>query len=63
MSFLFQHPFIQPVLDIDFRMVKDQMYVMLVFPYNKTGSLKDILYSVSVRAKLPIHIYANKTTD
>ncbi|KAG1650461.1 Slowpoke-binding protein [Nymphon striatum] len=40
-----QHPFIQPVLDINYKLVKEQMYVVIVFPFNKTGCLKDLIYN------------------
>ncbi|KAG1659404.1 Slowpoke-binding protein [Nymphon striatum] len=42
-----EHPFIQPVLDINYKLVKEQMYVVIVFPFNKTGCLKDLIYNVS----------------
>ncbi|XP_063243866.1 slowpoke-binding protein isoform X2 [Bacillus rossius redtenbacheri] len=39
-----QHPYIYPVLDLDFRDVGSQTYVILVLPFNNKGSLKDLIY-------------------
>nr|CAD7429994.1 unnamed protein product [Timema monikensis] len=39
-----QHPYIYPVLDLDFRDVATQTYVILVLPFNNKGSLKDLIY-------------------
>ncbi|XP_021933496.1 slowpoke-binding protein isoform X2 [Zootermopsis nevadensis] len=39
-----QHPYIYPVLDLDFRDVSGQTYVILVLPFNNRGSLKDLIY-------------------
>ncbi|XP_069688426.1 slowpoke-binding protein isoform X3 [Periplaneta americana] len=39
-----QHPYIYPVLDLDFRDVSGQTYVILVLPFNNKGSLKDLIY-------------------
>ena len=44
-----QHPYIYPVLDLDFRDVSGQTYVILVLPFNNKGSLKDLIYKVSIR--------------
>jgi PX domain-containing protein kinase-like protein len=41
-----QHPYIYPVLDLDFRDVSGQTYVVLVLPFNSKGSLKDLIYKV-----------------
>ncbi|GFG32951.1 hypothetical protein Cfor_05510, partial [Coptotermes formosanus] len=41
-----QHPYIYPVLDLDFRDVSGQTYVILVLPFNNKGSLKDLIYKV-----------------
>ena len=41
-----QHPYIYPVLDLDFREVSGQTYVILVLPFNNKGSLKDLIYKV-----------------
>ncbi|KDR12072.1 hypothetical protein L798_13376 [Zootermopsis nevadensis] len=41
-----QHPYIYPVLDLDFRDVSGQTYVILVLPFNNRGSLKDLIYKV-----------------
>lgn len=40
-----QHPYICPVLDLDFKEFKGQNYVILVQPINQ-GSLKDLIYGV-----------------
>ncbi|KAK7867344.1 hypothetical protein R5R35_001119 [Gryllus longicercus] len=39
-----QHPYIYPVLDLDFREATGQSYVILVLPFNSKGSLKDLIY-------------------
>ncbi|KAL1115880.1 hypothetical protein AAG570_006169 [Ranatra chinensis] len=41
-----QHPYIYPVLDLDFRQSPDnqQTYIVLVIPFNGKGSLKDLIY-------------------
>ncbi|XP_023713698.1 slowpoke-binding protein isoform X2 [Cryptotermes secundus] len=39
-----QHPYIYPVLDLDFRDVSGQTFVVLVLPFNNKGSLKDLIY-------------------
>jgi len=41
-----QHPYIYPVLDLDFREVSGHTYVILVLPFNNMGSLKDLIYKV-----------------
>lgn len=41
-----QHPYICPVLDLEFVQYENQDYVVLVQPINQ-GSLKDIIYGVS----------------
>lgn len=41
-----QHPYICPVLDLEFIDYKEQNYVILVQPMNQ-GSLKDLIYGVS----------------
>lgn len=43
-----QHPYIYPVLDLDFRDVSGQTYVVLVLPFNNKGSLKDLIYKVRI---------------
>ncbi|CAM1327874.1 Uncharacterised protein g9617 [Pycnogonum litorale] len=48
-----QHPFIQPVLDIDFRTIKDKNYVITVYPYVKTGSLKDLIFKTRCSDSFP----------
>ncbi|XP_015517643.2 slowpoke-binding protein isoform X4 [Neodiprion pinetum] len=40
-----QHPYICPVLDLDFKEFKGQNYVILVQPINQ-GSLKDLIYGI-----------------
>lgn len=40
-----QHPYILPVLDLDFINYDDQNYVILIQPINQ-GSLKDLIYGV-----------------
>ena len=42
-----QHPYICPVLDIEFIQHEEQNYVILVQPINQ-GSLKDMIYGVSL---------------
>lgn len=44
-----QHPYIYPVLDIDRKIVMEQEYVIAVLPFNEEGTLKDVIYQVSVR--------------
>ncbi|XP_067003847.2 slowpoke-binding protein [Anabrus simplex] len=39
-----QHPYIYPVLDLEFRESTGQSYVILVLPFNSKGSLKDLIY-------------------
>jgi len=54
-----QHPYIYPVLDLDFRDVSGQTYVILVLPFNNKGSLKDHIYKVrSVSPSVHGHVEA-----
>lgn len=39
-----QHPYIYPVLDLEFRESAGEVYILLVIPYNAKGSLKDLIY-------------------
>ncbi|GAB6025503.1 hypothetical protein CHUAL_011241 [Chamberlinius hualienensis] len=39
-----QHPYIYPILDIDFKAMSDETFVVTIFPFNKHGSLKDLIY-------------------
>lgn len=39
-----QHPYIYPVLDLNFKDVGDETFVLVVLPYNERGSLKDFIY-------------------
>lgn len=43
-----QHPYIYPVLDLEFRdsASGSQTFVVLVLPFNNKGSLKDLIYKV-----------------
>lgn len=41
------HPYIYPVLDLDFFHTPIHHYVCLVMPFNNRGSLKDLIYKVS----------------
>lgn len=46
-----QHPYIYPVLDLEFRESASggSTYVVLVLPFNTKGSLKDLIYKVNKR--------------
>ncbi|EEB11577.1 Slowpoke-binding protein, putative [Pediculus humanus corporis] len=39
-----QHPYIYPILDINFRDVGDNCYIFTTLPLNDKGSLKDFIY-------------------
>ncbi|XP_076060361.1 uncharacterized protein LOC143036681 isoform X4 [Oratosquilla oratoria] len=39
-----QHPYIYPVLDMDFASISNHCYVISVLPYNQKGTLKDLIY-------------------
>ncbi|KAF4520874.1 hypothetical protein B566_EDAN007055 [Ephemera danica] len=39
-----QHPYIYPVLDLDFQIVGGNTYVLSILPLNSKGSLKDLIY-------------------
>ncbi|KAG8240181.1 hypothetical protein J437_LFUL009472 [Ladona fulva] len=39
-----QHPYIYPVLDLDFWENCGQSYALTVLPFNSKGSLKDLIY-------------------
>lgn len=41
-----QHPYIHPVLDLDFFHTEFHHYACLVMPFNQSGSLKDLIYKV-----------------
>jgi len=41
-----QHPYIYPVLDVDFAELCGRMHVITVLPLNQKGSLKDFIYKV-----------------
>lgn len=41
-----QHPYIYPVLDLDFLLADNTNYACLVMPFNLRGSLKDLIYKV-----------------
>ncbi|XP_066975731.1 slowpoke-binding protein [Macrobrachium rosenbergii] len=38
------HPYIYPVLDVDFANISSHTYVITVIPHNNKGSLKDLIY-------------------
>lgn len=40
----FQHPYIYPILDVDFMFLNQQQFVVLIMPFNDKGSLKDLIY-------------------
>lgn len=42
------HPYIYPVLDLEFRegAQNSQTFIVLVLPFNSKGSLKDLIYKV-----------------
>lgn len=42
-----QHPYICPIFDIDFLELESQNYVVVVQPISQ-GSLKDLIYGVSI---------------
>ncbi|XP_044737833.1 slowpoke-binding protein isoform X2 [Chrysoperla carnea] len=42
-----QHPYIYPVLDLEFTETADDIYAVLVMPFNSKGSLKDLIYRSS----------------
>ncbi|KAK7082698.1 hypothetical protein SK128_009798 [Halocaridina rubra] len=41
------HPYIYPVLDVDFANISSHTYVITVIPHNNKGSLKDLIYRQS----------------
>jgi PX domain-containing protein kinase-like protein len=41
-----QHPYIYPVLDVDFAELSGRLHVIAVLPLNQKGSLKDFIYKV-----------------
>ena len=41
------HPYIYPILDLDFHQSPSQHYACLVMPFNPKGSLKDLIHKVS----------------
>ena len=43
-----QHPYVYPVLDLGFLSTNSIHYASLVMPFNPRGSLKDLIYKVSV---------------
>ena len=45
-----QHPYIYPVLDLEFREspTGEETYIILVIPFNGKGSLKDLISKVSI---------------
>jgi len=51
-----QHPYICPVFHVDFLEYEDQTYIVLVQPINQ-GSLKDLIYGVSISFLGQKHIY------
>lgn len=48
-----QHPYIFPVFDIDFLEFESQNYVVVVQPISQ-GSLKDLIYGVSIVIRMYI---------
>ncbi|XP_023234405.1 slowpoke-binding protein-like isoform X4 [Centruroides sculpturatus] len=40
----FQHPYIYPILDVDFTFLNQQQFVVFIMPFNDKGSLKDLIY-------------------
>lgn len=45
-----QHPYIYPVLDLEFRegVNPAHTFIVLVLPFNAKGSLKDLIYKVNI---------------
>lgn len=41
-----QHPYIYPILDLNFFHTSNMTFACLVMPFNRTGSLKDLIYKV-----------------
>lgn len=48
-----QHPYIYPILDLGFYDTKLHHYACLVTPFNPRGSLKDLIYKVSLLSTYP----------
>ena len=40
------HPYIYPVLDLDFATIANTTFVITVIPHNAKGTLKDLIYKV-----------------
>lgn len=49
-----QHPYIYPVLDVDFVELCGRMHVITVLPLNNKGSLKDFIYKVHTLSVLDL---------
>lgn len=44
-----QHPYIYPILDVDFKTMAEETFVIIIFPFNCHGSLKDLIYRSNCR--------------
>lgn len=53
-----QHPYIYPVLDLEFLYSNQTHYACLVMPFNSRGSLKDLIYKVSVKNVATVNIFS-----
>lgn len=51
------HPYIYPVLDLGFLHADSINYACLVMPFNPRGSLKDLIYKVSIEIYLLVIHY------
>lgn len=43
-----QHPYIYPILDLEFFEIGSRSFACLVMPFNPKGSLKDLIYKVNI---------------
>lgn len=51
-----QHPYIYPILDLGFFHSEPHHYACLVMPFNPRGSLKDLIYKVSLQEEEAINM-------
>lgn len=47
-----QHPYIYPILDVGFLHTATNHYACLVMPFNPRGTLKDLIFKVSLWSTL-----------
>lgn len=60
-----QHPYIYPVLDLEFveDAARDRAYNILVLPFNSKGSLKDLIYKVSLSKLEWLSFFISSTVE